>query len=109
VFGEGFLSVYVMQFLMGVGIVALVYLIGRRVYAERAGLISALLYLAYAPFTALETKILTTVTEMLLGVLYVYLLLRAEQKVHQSHAFRRLVQRLVGCFPRLPLSVQFQH
>jgi tetratricopeptide (TPR) repeat protein len=78
------LSVYILQLLMGVCIIALVNLIGRRVYGERAGLISALLCLVYAPFTALETKILTTVTEMLLGLLYMYLLVRAEQEGRRS-------------------------
>jgi 4-amino-4-deoxy-L-arabinose transferase-like glycosyltransferase len=77
---EGFLSVYVMQLLMGAGIPALVFLTARRVYNERAALVSAVLCLSYAPFTFYETKILTTVTEMFLAALFMYLLVRAEQE-----------------------------
>lgn len=79
-FGESFLSVYVIQLLMGVCIVALIYLVGRRVYGERSALISALLCLTYAPFTSFETKVLTTITEMFLGLLSMYFLTKAEQE-----------------------------
>lgn len=86
IFGESFPAVTVIQLLMGAGIVCLVYLVGKRAYGERAGLISAALCLGYAPFTMLETKILTTVTEMFLGLGSMYLLVRAEQ------------ERSIGCW-----------
>jgi 4-amino-4-deoxy-L-arabinose transferase-like glycosyltransferase len=80
VFGESLVNVFVIQTLMGGCIVALIYLIGKRAFSERAGLIAALLCLLYAPFTFYETKVLTTVTEMLLGLLFIHQLDRAEQE-----------------------------
>jgi len=76
--GGDALGVYILQLLMGLGILALVYRIATRLFGGRAGLLAALLVLGYAPFTFCETKLLPTVTEMALGLLSVDFLLRAE-------------------------------
>jgi tetratricopeptide (TPR) repeat protein len=78
-FGDTFISIYVVQLIMGTGIVILIYLAARRVYGERAGLFAAIFCIAYAPYTLYETKILSTITEMFLGMSFIYLLVRAEQ------------------------------
>jgi tetratricopeptide (TPR) repeat protein len=74
------LTIYVVQLILGLCSVGLIYLIGKRIYNERAALIGASFSLAYAPLTFFETKILPTVTGIFLGSLFVYLLTRAEQE-----------------------------
>lgn len=73
------LAVYIMQLGMGIFSVVLIYLISKRIYCERAGLIAAGFSLVYSPLTFFETKILPTITGIFLGLLSIYLLTRAEQ------------------------------
>jgi tetratricopeptide (TPR) repeat protein len=74
------LAVYIMQLGMGICSVVLIYIIGKRIYCERAGLIAAGFSLVYSPLTFFETKILPTITGIFLGLLSIYLLTRAEQE-----------------------------
>jgi tetratricopeptide (TPR) repeat protein len=74
------LPLHIVQLLLGLGILVLLYSIGRRIASERAGLIAAFVGLAYAPMTFYETKILATVLGMFLGLLFVHFLVRAEQE-----------------------------
>ena len=74
------LAVYIMQLGMSICSVVLIYIIGKRIYCERAGLIAAGFSLVYSPLTFFETKILPTITGIFLGLLSIYLLTRAEQE-----------------------------
>jgi 4-amino-4-deoxy-L-arabinose transferase-like glycosyltransferase len=80
IFPHSLLATYIIQLIMGLCSVYLIYLIGRRIYSERAGLVAAGLSLLYSPFTFFETKILPTVTSIFLTLLFLYLLTRAEQE-----------------------------
>jgi len=74
------LGVYILQLAMGICSVGLIYLIAKRVFNERAGLMAAGLSLAYAPLTFFETKILAPVPSIFLGLVFMYLLTKAEQE-----------------------------
>ncbi len=80
VFGHEYLPVYIIQLIMGMALLFLIYLTGKEIFNERSGLIATAFCLAYAPFTFYETKLLTTVTEMLLAGLSMYLLTKAERE-----------------------------
>ena len=81
------LTIYVIQLTLGVCSIGLIYLIAKRIYSERAGLIAAGFSVAYAPLTFFETKVLPTVTGVFLGLLFVYLLTRAEQELKKIYWF----------------------
>ena len=74
------LAVYMIQLSLGICSVVLIYGIAKRIYSERAGLIAAGCSLIYPPLTFFETKILPTITGIFLGLLFIYLLTRAEQE-----------------------------
>jgi tetratricopeptide (TPR) repeat protein len=80
IFHDRLLGIYLVQWVMGVCSIGLIYLIGRRVYNERAGILAAALALGYAPLTFFETKVLPTVTSVFLGLLFMVFLTRAEQE-----------------------------
>jgi len=77
--GGGLLRVYVLQTLAGMGILLLLFAIGRSAFGRRAGLLAAVMGLAYAPMTFYETKILATVMGMALSLVAIWLLLVAER------------------------------
>lgn len=85
VLGPGTLGVCVLQLVMGLGVLALIHRAAARVYGERAGLLAAIFGLGYAPFTFEETKLLPTVTEVLLGLVSLCFLLEAERTSKLRH------------------------
>ena len=80
IFPNKLLFIYIVQLALGICTVALIYLTGKTIYNERAGLIAASFSLLYAPLTFFETKILPTVTGVFLGTLFIYLLTKAERE-----------------------------
>jgi len=77
VFGHSYTAVYVIQLLLGIGLVLLVYDTTRRLFDHRAALSAALVAGIYKPFIFYESQIEKTALAVFLAGLFVWLLVRA--------------------------------
>jgi len=77
VFGHDFLAPRIIQIVLGSVTCVLVYLLGRRVFGERAGITAGVLAAIYPLFLYFDAELLINVLENLLYVLALLLILRA--------------------------------
>ncbi len=75
--GHKLLLAYALQSALGVCSLFLVYMLGRRVFGHRSGLISAALLMLYAPLVFLESKLLTETLAVTLNLASILLVMRA--------------------------------
>lgn len=75
--GHKLLLVYVLQAALGVSSLFLVYILGRRIFDHRSGLIAMLLLMLYAPLVFLESKLLTETLAVTLNLASILLVMRA--------------------------------
>ncbi len=78
--GHSFTAVYILQTLLGLGNLLLTYVIGRRLFGHKAGLIAMVLMTVYAPLVYLETKLLTETLAIALNLTVLLLLMRAMKR-----------------------------
>ncbi len=77
--GHSYAIVYILQGLMGLGIILLIHSIGARLYGRRAGLFAAAGAVLYLPLPFFETKILGATLGLFLGLIALRLLIGAEE------------------------------
>jgi tetratricopeptide (TPR) repeat protein len=87
IFGHTKLVVYVVQMFLGLCNAFLVYLLGRKFWGHKYGLIGMCLILGYAPLVYLETKLLTETLAVTLNLVSVLLVICA---VHNPSKIRFL-------------------
>lgn len=78
--GHQVLFVYIWQLCLGLFSVFLTYLIGRRLFGHRSGILAIVLLIAYTPLMWLETKILTEPLAIALNLTSLLLLMQALDK-----------------------------
>ena len=76
----GYMAVRVVQAILGSASAVLVYLIGRRTFGERAGLLAGLLAGAYWMLIYFDGELLINVFENLFNLLFLWLVLRAAER-----------------------------
>jgi tetratricopeptide (TPR) repeat protein len=86
IFGNSFLPIYLFQFLLGTFNLYLAYLIARRLWSHRAGLICLGLAAFYAPLTFKESKLVSVTLVITLMLLGAWLLIRAVSPQPTAHS-----------------------
>jgi Flp pilus assembly protein TadD/4-amino-4-deoxy-L-arabinose transferase-like glycosyltransferase len=77
VFGHSYLTVYLIQLLLGVGLLLLIYDTARRLFDRRAAIVAALIAALYKPFIFYESQIEKTALAVFLVGLFIWMLVRA--------------------------------
>lgn len=77
VFGHSYLAAYLMQLLLGVGLLLLIYDAARRLFDRRAAVAAALIAALYKPFIFYESQIEKTVLAVFLVGLFIWMLVRS--------------------------------
>lgn len=75
--GHSLTAVYALQSILGLANLLLTYVLARRLFGHRAGLVAMLLMTVYAPLVYLETKLLTETLALALNLVSLLLLMRA--------------------------------
>jgi 4-amino-4-deoxy-L-arabinose transferase-like glycosyltransferase/cytochrome c-type biogenesis protein CcmH/NrfG len=103
IFGATLLPVYIVQFLLATFNLFLTYVIARRLFSHRAGLIAIILAALYAPLTFKESKLVSVTLVITLLLVAAWLLITAmENRVQPRFSEnRKVAQPLVQSPPRL--------
>jgi tetratricopeptide (TPR) repeat protein len=84
ILGHKLFLVYVGQAALGVLNLFLVYMLGRRVFGHRSGLVAMCLLMLYAPLVFLESKLLTETLAVTLNLASILLVMRAVERPSAS-------------------------
>lgn len=77
-----YLNIYILQIILGAISILFIQKLGKRFFGERAGLISAILFLFYGPSTFYETRILSE-SILIFFILLFFLLYTSEKLIFQ--------------------------
>jgi 4-amino-4-deoxy-L-arabinose transferase-like glycosyltransferase len=99
-FGHGYLTVYLLQLLLGLGVVAVVFDLTRRLFDLRAAVAAGLLAAAYRPFLFYEGQVEKTSVAVAMTAAWLWLSVKAIQRRRRGDALLAGAALGMACLTR---------